>query len=102
MALSNIHNIAKSIHKVKNRQTIINSLDLIIGNSLRSYIKSILEEKPLIPSKLKVYSPREMTITSSSTFCIKRNYLNVVFIGSKPPSNTPIKTTIKSYQINFK
>ena len=35
-----------------------------------------------------VYLPIETTITSGSTFCITRNCISVVFIGSYPPPNT--------------
>ena len=41
----------KSFHKAKNRQTIINSLDLSIGHSSGAYIKQRLEEKQLIPDE---------------------------------------------------
>ena len=41
------------------------------------------------PSKEKVYSPRETTITGGATFCIAGNCLSSVFVGGYPPRNTP-------------
>ena len=41
------------------------------------------------PSIENVYSPRETTITGGSIFCIAGSCLNAVFIGRKPPPNTP-------------
>ena len=41
------------------------------------------------PSKEKVYSPRETTITGGATFCIAGECLSSVFVGGYPPRNTP-------------
>lgn len=50
-------------------------------------------------SRENVYSPTETTIAGSSTFCITANCMSAVFIGRKPPPNTP---NISNYTIKHK